>query len=303
MRNDKTSLTTRQLADSLGVSESSVKRWVDDGLIAAHRTAGGHRRIPMSAAIGFIRRNRSLPEKPQLLDLPATPVLGTVDPTAVGSLFDAFVEDHPNQARAIITGRYIAGADIATIGDGLIRPVLQRIGDMWRSDEGAILIEHRAVETCVQILAELAAWLPPLPESGPVAITAAGPADPYLLGPILASLSLRERGIIVRNLGPMTPFEIIVLALKKYNANLCSISVGVNYNTKDNQGWQSVIDTVATTKSKLVVGGRCVDTLSNSIRERAIVCNSMVELAAFATGLLQAGVKSNGVVDTAKKHA
>lgn len=38
-------LTTRQVAAELQVSESSVKRWCDQGIIPTQRTAGGHRRI------------------------------------------------------------------------------------------------------------------------------------------------------------------------------------------------------------------------------------------------------------------
>jgi len=37
-------LSPRELAEALGVSESSLKRWVDAGKIAASRTEGGHRR-------------------------------------------------------------------------------------------------------------------------------------------------------------------------------------------------------------------------------------------------------------------
>jgi excisionase family DNA binding protein len=54
--------TTHQVARMLGVSDQSVSNWVDDGLIAADRTPGGHRRIDADQLIAFLRRqNMSVP--------------------------------------------------------------------------------------------------------------------------------------------------------------------------------------------------------------------------------------------------
>ena len=46
-------LTTRQVAEALSVSESSVKRWCDQGAIPTIRTVGGHRRIPLDGLLRF----------------------------------------------------------------------------------------------------------------------------------------------------------------------------------------------------------------------------------------------------------
>jgi excisionase family DNA binding protein len=46
-------LTTHQAASLLGVSLSSVAKWVDAGRIRAHRTPGGHRRIARSEVERF----------------------------------------------------------------------------------------------------------------------------------------------------------------------------------------------------------------------------------------------------------
>src|SRR5215204_4117142 len=38
-------LTSKEAARVLGVSEASVKRWADSGLLPMEKTAGGHRRF------------------------------------------------------------------------------------------------------------------------------------------------------------------------------------------------------------------------------------------------------------------
>ncbi len=47
--------TTYQVAKFLGVSLPTVVNWVNSGLLAAHRTPGGHRRIAHNDIIAFAR--------------------------------------------------------------------------------------------------------------------------------------------------------------------------------------------------------------------------------------------------------
>lgn len=49
--------TTHQVAKLLGVSLPTVVNWVNNDLLAAHRTPGGHRRIAQKDLLAFARRN------------------------------------------------------------------------------------------------------------------------------------------------------------------------------------------------------------------------------------------------------
>jgi len=59
--------TTYQVAKYLGVSLPTVVNWVNSGLLAAHRTPGGHRRIAHNDIIAFARQN-SYPIARELLE-------------------------------------------------------------------------------------------------------------------------------------------------------------------------------------------------------------------------------------------
>lgn len=65
----QTHLSPKDLATIVGVSESSLKRWVDDGRLSAERTSGGHRRIPTPEAVRFIRETAADIAEPSLLGL------------------------------------------------------------------------------------------------------------------------------------------------------------------------------------------------------------------------------------------
>lgn len=50
-------LTSHEVGELLQVNPSSVKKWVDDGRIAAFRTPGGHRRIRVADLLDFLNRH------------------------------------------------------------------------------------------------------------------------------------------------------------------------------------------------------------------------------------------------------
>ncbi len=54
-----------QLADLLGVSTDTVRRWCDDGLLETARSEGGHRMIEGRSLARFVRQERD--SQPELL--------------------------------------------------------------------------------------------------------------------------------------------------------------------------------------------------------------------------------------------
>src|SRR5690606_20370901 len=98
---------------AIGASESSVKRWVDDGAIPAVKTSGGHRRIPLRDAVAFVR-TRGLPlAHPEALG-PSFTLEGPAPFDRSSDRLCRLLEEGDRaRARALLLLRYAEGESLA----------------------------------------------------------------------------------------------------------------------------------------------------------------------------------------------
>jgi excisionase family DNA binding protein len=217
------SFSPRDLAGALGVSESSLKRWIDAGRIRATRTEGGHRRIALADALAFIRATGALVVHPELLGMPDALAAQAPRPPDDTALSRALLEGDGPAVRGWLHTRFLAGAKLADLCDGPLRAAMHAIGELWKHDADGIFIEHRATELCMQALAALRATLdPPLP--APSAVGGAPEDDPYLLPSAMAALVLAAEGLRPVNLGADTPTAALHRAVAHLRPRLVWIS-------------------------------------------------------------------------------
>ncbi len=209
-------LSPKDLASAIGASESSLKRWTDQGLLAVSRTAGGHRRIPLSEAIRFVRSRRLPLVKPEILGLPSSfGVESDLRPGAHDRPDEIFTDllraGHDIGARNHLFERFMRGETIAALADGPIRSAMRDLGEFWKQGPEGILIEHRATEICAMIIQDLRSMVTPEHPRG-TAIGGSLGGDPYKLPPLVAASVLNECGVHAVNLGADTPIEVLEIA-------------------------------------------------------------------------------------------
>jgi len=299
---EKSLLSPRELADAIGVSESSIKRWADDGTVQALRTAGGHRRIPIEEAIAFIRESGLRVLKPDILGL-AELDAGTSDSLEHGSetevLYSCLRDGNSADARGVILSLYVGGWSIAQIIDGPVQDSMRYLGDLWKEDENAIFLEHRATDILIQSLNYLRSLLRIQPANAPLAIGAAPTGDPYIVPTLSASLVLSEAGFRTTNLGPETPVQILEHAATQLQPHLIWLSVS---NTSRAERLRteimSLVEMFRSSGGVVVVGGRGARALQLGRQSGLHIGASMAELEAFVRGFSS----SAGAVETGARR-
>lgn len=116
-RSGPTYFTTFQVAKTLGVSAPTVVNWINAGLVVAHKTPGGHRRIAREDLLEFARTH-SYPVTPEMLGEAATPatsrrVLIVDDDEEFGAMVRDFLRHRGEWEVELAPSGFTAGVAVA----------------------------------------------------------------------------------------------------------------------------------------------------------------------------------------------
>lgn len=217
-------LSPAQVADALGVSVNTVKRWVDRGVLPAYKTPGKHRRLPLGAVLRLVQRHR---HRFPSLDLARLHGVGSsaCPDTASQQLTEALQSGDTRGASSLLQSLYRKGMPIEELADCVIAPAMHCIGHAWETERIDVFEEHRATQVCVGALHELRALVEQSTlATAPVAVGGAPEGDHYLLPSLLVQMTLASLGWKAVNLGPHTPIASFQRALNELQPRLMWMS-------------------------------------------------------------------------------
>ncbi len=267
-----------QLSRALGLGESTIKRWIDQGRVPAEKTPGGHRRVRLSDALRLLRCGTA--------DAPDARVLGfqPADEASPETLASFLCSDCPEHAVELLESLYASGVATGELSDRWIAPAMQRIGHDWETGRLGVAGEHCATATMLRALHALLRAQPAVRTGAPRAFVAGLSQDPYLLAPLCAQLVLSEAGFATTNFGPDTPSDCLMMAVREQRPAIVALSFSVAESTGARVR-AALGATCQAAGSALVVGGRglrpdLVDALGATVW-----CRSMTELDRMARHL------------------
>lgn len=292
----RTLLSTVQAAEILRVHPSTVKRWVDDGIIPASKTPGGHRKIVLLDLIRLVQE-KQLPGPPldsAILERylsKSSPTPSNMDELRAG-LESALNSHQPSEVQKILLKSHQSGLSIEPIGDELIFPVMEAVGRSWRMGQTDIAQEHLFTSQIHAGLIELRNRL--LPQAGshlPMAIGACPEGDFYTLGNLLAELVLLQNGWQVTNIGPNTPCSSVISMARKLRPKLVWLSCThlenpLSFVTECNALHQVTVEL----ESNLYLGGQA---LTQEVRRRLHyhwIGDSLAQFSLASKRLIQTGI-------------
>lgn len=227
-------LTSREVALALGVSEATIKRWADSGLLPMVKTVGGHRRFrPEDVAVfkhskldadkpaALRRRHKAKPEK----DAASANSLN-IDETETfnDEMLHALLDGRVNELSSLLANLHLRGLTIAGIADDFLCVAMRRVGDLWLKGELSVAQEHVATRTATYALQNLESVMKASEDVNSLALCGSVEEDFHELPVQIAALALEEAGLEVFNLGTNTPFSALTEAIEKFEPRVVCVS-------------------------------------------------------------------------------
>lgn len=281
--------TPKQVARAIGVSDASLKRWCDKGLIPYIRTAGGHRRLLINGVIEFLRRSGHPLIRPEVLGLP--PITRCSEATlerVSRQMIEALQRGDEEQFRRLGFNLYLAGHSVCAICDQTITPAFHEIGRLWESGQVSIYQERRACLFVQRFLTQIRVSRSLLPAAAPVAIGGTIEDDPYTLPTTMVEAVLREAGWRAESYGSGLPLAALQAALEDVRPRLFWLSISsIAALPEFLDHYHKLYNAAAAHGVALVVGGRA---LTDKVRCRmrySMYCDNLCHLTSFAQTLYQ----------------
>ena len=245
-------VSTKQASELLGVHESSIKRWCNSNHLECWSTPGGHRRIPIHALLTYAR-SANIAFALDAFGSEAGRVWDGTEKATDGASFEALVtiffewtiQRKPNQLIELLAWLRKSGFSAAQLADGLIVPVMSRVGKEYAEGKLSIGDEHRMTGVLRDALIGWCLNGSKLRyEQEHVAIVGCARAEVHELGALMVRKVLEEAGWTVVYLGLNVPTEEFADQQVKHRATLVCISMTPPAGMAEAQTITSLLDSM-----------------------------------------------------------
>ncbi|HYP27942.1 MAG TPA: B12-binding domain-containing protein [Blastocatellia bacterium] len=276
--------STTDLARLWDVSESTIKRWADAGLLKCNKTMGGHRKFDLDEVCRF--QNQNVLVAPQQRGLKEN--TGELDKFLAASDFSRLVCMYKEKAlagdertiAALVTQAFMHGMSVPTICEKIIKPAMAEVGELWRVGKAEVYEEHLATFATLHALAELQALIPRKPGHGRLALVGCSEGEFHQVASVMVRHILEMEGWRVICLGTHTPLFSFGDAINRFKPELVCISTTILYNLERvARDYSALHRTASKQGARIIVGGIALENESVRARFRgALYVSTLYEL-------------------------
>lgn len=261
----KTLLATVDVARLFSVTETTVKRWADEGRLKCQKTPGGHRKFEIRNVVEFAKTIDyepagvlALAEEDTLAPMIQVGVLGRDFEILKKAFIEKALSPDPSDLFKYFSYLYEHRVHLWEIHDFIIRPGMEDIGRQWANGQIGINHEHRASYEVLDALAKLQAHIFIEPFCGKSVICACPEQELHEVGLRCCAYLFQSEGWVVHYLGAQTPYEAISTAIQELKpAALCLSFTIADVVTKP-EDLDQLCSVCSKTGAKLLLGGRGV---------------------------------------------
>ncbi len=278
--------TTKEVARFCRVSDATVKRWEDAGIIKSERTSGGHRRFRAEEVARF-QREQGLGLKQTHGDESVFAVNNRnteIKNYSDYTLFDTLLAGSEASATEILISEHLNGKPLSEIFDETVCPTLRKIGERWFAGEISVAQEHLATRTICNAIYKLRNTLRVPEPTGKLAICCALENEFHELPTHLAQITIENEGWEVLNFGANTPLYCLSEEISKHQPDMiCISSTIINDIERLSRDFANFRELAVKHKVSIVLGGKIFD--AECMRKRFpadLYAQSFTEVAEFA---------------------
>jgi excisionase family DNA binding protein len=253
------SLTTKEVARLCRVSDATVKRWEDAGLLISERTSGGHRRFRVDE-VALFQRKQNLGLKHSRGDESAVKTIirrGEYKDDSHCALFHSLLAGSEEEASSLLINAYLGGASLARIFDEFVCAAMKCIGELWAKGELTVAQEHLATHTAQNAIHKMRLTLPVPETTGELAMCCGVEGDFHEFPTYLAQMTIENEGWEILNFGANTPLysfaEEVLLYAPKVICIGATIIPDVERLSRDYKDFR---DRIARHSIPVLIGGR-----------------------------------------------
>jgi excisionase family DNA binding protein len=260
---DNTYISTREVADLLAVTDTTVKRWTNSGRLKCAKTLGGHRKYILSDIEKFAEEN----------NISITGVTTPLRKDQREKLGFAMYSKNMDMAVEIIMEESLQGdregmfeslmylvknrMKFADIIDNIIKPAMEKVGYLWETKKLGVEQEHLASDTIKTALSRLVVYFPHQKEKNIKVLLACSEEETHDLGLQSLAYELERGGYRIHYLGANTPFKSLIKAAKTEKPDYIMLSASAPSISETDfiKGFKNIAKTAKGINAKLVAGG------------------------------------------------
>lgn len=282
----KTILSTADIARLFSVTETTVKRWADDGTLKCQKTPGGHRKFEIRNVVDFAEKNNfdpvgvlSYAGDRRFSESLQVAILGRDYSALVRMYVERALSPDSTDLFAFLSFLYEHRIPLADIYDRVLRPGMQEIGELWVSGKIGISHEHRASYETMDALAKLQTEILVKPSAGKHVLCACLGEEQHEIGLRCASNLFESEGWKVTYLGARTPVDAIIASLRELRPDVVSLSItNAGARPQIARDLAAVADAAQSAGGRMIVGGAGASGALSASGVEAAVLQSSGEL-------------------------
>jgi excisionase family DNA binding protein len=276
-------LTTKEVARLCRVSDATVKRWEEAGLLKSERTNGGHRRFRAEEVARFQREQGLGLKQTHGDESVISAIIRRRKKTSTSSLFHSLLAGCEEESADLLIKAHLNGKPLTKIFDDLISPAMRQIGDLWFRGEISVAQEHLATRTAHSAIYKLRNSLPVPQMTGELAFCCAVEGDFHELPTHLAQITIESQGWEVMNFGANTPFYSLAEEILCHSPEaVCISATYLSDLERLSRDYREFYKQMCRLKIPIILGGKVFENLD--IRHRfpaQLYAESFTEVAEF----------------------